>query len=507
LIQEGVEERAKTEPNNWEPVSDAFLEWLGNRDNILEPGLTPEPTIKILIFLALFDSEKACTYDDLREILRKKHVIKGNIPDNTLRTSVLNLSKTLDKFNHNLELKSSRGRFKLVTRNTPPELNLISNASKDPVVLLLTPAVKAEDVASTLIEKAMLSLPGLYFLEWSARWWETYSSKEAESRVKYEAGAWERLEIKNRLCNSDDPQQLISIVGLAPGEGLAEIELLRKILREDHRKIHYLAIDSSPKLLRDHIGLLKETLTPEIESGQLICGGIVADIFTGLRDAIEKTRQEFKNREIIKSDFLPSSCSMLVTYFGNCLGNNYQDQETEFFSMVQSIFQNRPLEILVGASVMRTTSDEYIRSWDDFLLQAPRHLLETKKLLESSQQPDSLEPSEFNLPNNDKSHRCPAVTPEQYIVRHQIEGQIYRFYYKLAYDLDLSKSLNKITRPLPQGTLILLHSIIKYKIATLVSGIEKCGLLKVKYDPTYHQVVDTANGKREYAVFSAFLQK
>lgn len=508
-----VEERTRTDINQWEPVSDAFLEWLGNRESILEPGLTPEPTIKILIFLALLDSDKACTYDDIREVFRKKHVIKGNIPDNTLRTSVLNLGKTLEKFGHDLELKSSRGRFQLVTRAHKPtsERILNNNTQKDPAVLLLyPPAIKAEDVAGILIEKAMLSLPGLYFLEWSARWWETYSSKEAEVRVKYEAGAWERLGIKDRLCNSYDINQPIGIVGLAPGEGLAEIGLLKKILRGDHKKVHYLAIDSSPKLLRDHIGLLKETLTPEIESGQLICAGIVADIFSGLREAIEKTRREFKHRGLIKSDmdFLPSSCGMLVTYFGNCLGNNYQDQETEFFSMVQSIFQNRPLEILVGASVMRPTPDEYIRNWDDFLLQAPRHLLETKKLLESSREPDSLELPEFTLPeDNSKSDRCPAIKPEQYIVRHQIEGQIYRFYYKLAYDLDLAKSLNQASRPLPKGTLILLHSIIKYNIATLVSGIEKCGLLKVKYDPNYHQVVDTPNGKREYAVFSAYLEK
>ena len=506
-----VKEQVRTEANQWRAAPEAFLEWLGRRESLLEPGLSPEPTIKVLIFLALLDSENACTYDDLREVFYKKKVIYGKIPDNTLRTSVLNLGKTLEKFGHALELKSFRGRFKLVPRSVKPKVNSMINCQEDPAVLLLyPPAISAEDVASVLIEKAVLPLPGLYFLEWSARWWETYSSKEAEIRVNYESGAWEKLGINERISNDRGIDQLIGVVGLASGEGLAEIGLLKKILRESNEKIHYLAIDSSPKLLRDHIGLLKETLTPEIESGRLICAGVVADIFSGLREAVEKARQEFKRRGTIDSnlDFLPLDCSLVVTYFGNCLGNNYQDQETEFFSMVQSIFQNRPLEVLVGVSVMRSTPDEYIRNWDDFLLQTPRHLLETKKLLESSREADSSELPEFTLPSDDsKTSRCPAIKPEQYIVRHQIEGQIYRFYYKLAFDLDLNKSLGLVSRPLPKGTLILLHSIIKYSIRTLVNGIEASGLFKVKYDSNYHQVVDTPNGKREYAVFSAYLEK
>jgi hypothetical protein len=81
-----------------------------------------------------------------------------------------------------------------------------------------------------------------------------------------------------------------------------------------------------------------------------------------------------------------------------------------------------------------------------------------------------------------------------------------RFYYKLAFDLDIAKSLHQTSRPLPKGTLILLHSIIKYDMQTLVRGIEASGLFKVKYDPSYHQVVNTSNGTREYAIFSAYLE-
>ena len=41
---------------------------------------------------------------------------------------------------------------------------------------------------------------------------------------------------------------------------------------------------------------------------------------------------------------------------------------------------------------------------------------------------------------------------------------------------------------------------------TLVNGIETCGLFKIKYDQNYHQLINTPNGEREYAVFSAFLE-
>ncbi|MBV9576425.1 MAG: hypothetical protein JO149_07350, partial [Gammaproteobacteria bacterium] len=91
-----MEELLPPSHSSWEPITEAFLAWLGGREKILEPGLAPEPTIKVLAFLALLESDKACTYDDIREIFRKKTVIKGNIPDNTLRTSVLNLGKTLE---------------------------------------------------------------------------------------------------------------------------------------------------------------------------------------------------------------------------------------------------------------------------------------------------------------------------------------------------------------------------------------------------------------------------
>lgn len=495
------------EVHAWEAVQDMFNQWIENRENELSPGLNPQPTIKVLIFLALLDAKKACTYGEIRAIFNARNVIRGTVPDNTLRTSILNLGKTLDKYNHALELKSLRGKFQLIPRLQKLPQDLCSTRQPNPVLLLLDPpTIKAEDIACELVEKARLPFHALYFLECSARWWEIFSHSESQIRTQYESEAWEKLGIRNRLLTNAN--ELISFVSLGPGEGLAEIELLKKILGEDtNKKVHYIAIDSSQRLLREHINLLKESLANEINNGRIICVGVLADIFCGLRDTLNRVRVELVHRALIdqESDFIPASSSLLVTYLGNCLGNYYQDQETEIFSIVYSTFPNRPLEFIVGVSVMRSTPDEYKRNWDDFLLQTPKHLLETNKLLESSRTAESSYLPEFNLPKIGVSERCPSVMPESYIVRHRIEGQIYRFYYKLEYDLSLSLTLNKDLRPLPKGTLILLYNIVKYNIKTLVNGIETCGLFKIKYDKNYHQMIDTPNGKREYAVFSAYL--
>lgn len=492
----------------WEANKEIFHKWINDKKYTLGAGLNPEPTVKVLIFLALLEAQKACTYNEIREIFEEKNIINGNLPDITLRTSTLSLGKTLDKFNHPMELKSFRGKFQLVKREIRNTVNMAKqNKSNAPVLLLEKPAFKAEDIACELIEKSRLPFHSLYFLEWSARWWEIFSHNESQIRVQYECDAWERLKIKDRLLtNSDD---FFSFVSLAPGEGLAEIELLKKILLENPNKtIHYLAIDTSQRLLREHINLLKETLASEINSNRIICVGIIGDIFSGITDTLKRARTELVNSNLIKSesDFIPSSSCLFVTYLGNCLGNCYQDQETEIFSIIYSAFSNRPIEFLVGVSVMRNIPDEYKRNWDDFLLQTPKHLLETNKLLVSSRPANCDSLPEFSLPTNGSNNRCPSVVPENYTVRHGIRGQIYRFYYKLEFNLSLAHSLNKGLKYLPSGSLILLYNIVKYNIKTLVDGIKMCGLFNVSYDEKYHQIVDTPNGEREYAVFSAYLK-
>lgn len=509
-----VAELKAVDKTTWKPDFEAFSKWLAEREEMLDPGLLPEPTIKVLVFLALLDSGKPCTYDDLKEIFAARRVIQGVIPDNTLRTSVLSLGKTLNKFNHKMELKSFRGRFQLLPRTNNFKDIKLHSVSK--VVTLCEPAaVCAEEIAHLLFEKTAIPFHGIYFLDSAARSWEIFSNKEAEIRIQYEAEAWDKLGIRERLNKVIDKSKPLCVVSLAGGEGFAEIGLLRNILNQDKKTIHYLAVDSSQRLLRNHMGLLEESLSIEIETGHLLCAGVVADFFVDLKKAIKRARIEFKRRGLIENeiDFLPAASALLITYFGNSLGNNRnnnQDQETEFFSVVHSIFQNRPLEVLVGVSVKQSQGEIYAKNWYDFLLVTPQKLLTTKKILKSHQPFNSNDLPEFSFSDKHQNLRFPQVKPEPYIVRHQIEGHIYRFYYKLAFDLELVEDITiREHKPkfLPKGTLILLCGIIKYNMDTLIHGVKKSGLFKISYNKNYHRIVDTANGKREYAVFSAYLEE
>ena len=299
--------------------------------------------------------------------------------------------------------------------------------------------------------------------------------------------------------------------------------MLKKLLkREDQSvggathskrpKIHYLAVDSSPRLLRDHIGLLCETFATELESGELHCAGVVADVFTGLIEAVNDARREFIRRKVLPggSEFLPAVSPALVTYLGNCLGNDEQGRELRVFSTVYGSLANRPLELLVGVSVMRDIPDDQRRTWDGFLLLTPHHLLEMKDLLYSSRPSDSKEPPEFTLPKEHeefdriKAERCPQVVPEPYLVSYEIEGQRYRFDYRLAFDLALGAGAASRQFQKPKGSLLTLYNIITYKMTTLVEGIKKGRQFRnVAYDPNYHARVITPNGVREYAVLSA----
>ena len=494
------------EITKWTANNDCFYEWVRDYEECLSPGLNAEPTVKVLIFLALLESQKPCTYAQIKEIFYKKGVINGSIPDITLRTSVLNLGKTLDKHSNTYELLSNRGRFELIKRK---KLKLISTADQEPVYIINSPAaVQAENIAQELVLKSRLPFHALYFLEWSARWWEIFSSDEAQIRIDYEIGAWEKLGIKDRILSNSE--ETISMVSLAPGEGLAEIAFLKKILNENPNKtVHYLAVDLSQRLLRQHISLLKETLAVEIKNHRFIGVGVGADIFNDFNDSFDSVRNDLVKKGFFESKdkFIPTSSGLLITYLGNCLGNHYQDQETEIFSIVHSVFQNRPLDFLVGVSVKRQTPDEYKRNWDDFLLQTPKHLLETNQLFQSSRTNDDKRLPEFSLPEDGDTDRCPSVKPEPYLVQHGISGQIYRFYYRLSFNLSLIANNKAIQKQLPSGSLILLYSIIKYDLDSLVEGIKACGLFDVQYDNMYHQIVSTPNGCREYAVFSAFIDK
>lgn len=511
-----VSEKVLNISDTWEPVKEEFLKWLGHRENLLDPCIPPEPTGKCLVFLALLDSDRYCTYEDIQEIISRKNVIRGNIPNVTLRTSVASLGKTLDKFRHPLELKSLRGHFKLEKR--PPDFSKKkerADKKNSGIIVLMDDIVteesQEEEIARTIIKKTTIPFKALFLLEWSARMWEHYSSEETEMRFPQEFNAWYNLGIKERLSKDGAIKECVNVVGLAVGEGLSEIGVLKTITEDkDISKIHYLAVESSPRLLRDHIGLIKESFFNEIASGRLLCAGVLSDMFYDLNEPVERARKAFLSMGVTNSseEFLPKDSGLLITYFGNCLGNNAPDKETEIFALIRSSFRHRPLEFLVGTAVIHSDiPEQYKRNWDDFLIQMPKYLMETRGLLVSSSNCNSTDREFLLTKNGKKKERFPDVILDPYIAQHGIKGKIYRFYYKLSHDLCISEKLDDSIPSLPRGTQILLMNVIKYDMRTLIQAVENGMSFKVSYNDKFNAVLKTQNGEREYATFSAYLEE
>ena len=508
--------------SGWALDYEVFFQWATEKAAFFSDTFAPEPSVKVLLFLALTETRSACNYKMLIEILRQKGVLQGEIPPNTMRTSMLMLGKTIKKCQLPWVLIASRGVYKLEERtkrtdhDSDENLHRITNniqrskpcVPSEPVIFLDKPVLKVhEEIACTLVQKAMLPFKALFLLERSARWWESYSLAELTLRMPYELEAWQQLQIRDRLYAAPTSQQCLCVVGLATGEGLSEIELLKTIFKEGHvQQVHYLAIEISPRLLRDHMELLKEEFAKEIRADRLLCGGVLGDIFSEMGEAVLRVRDAFAAQG--ERDFLPSDAPLVVTYLGNCLGNHFPDREGEIFTLIRSVFQNRPLEILTGVSVAREKVDQYQNQqmWGEFLMNMPQFLLNTQNILVSTRDKESSELPEFTVYSENVRARYPAPVPEPYFVSHGIKGQIYRFYYKLGFDLHLVESLAKTIQPLPRDTLILLVNIIKYDMQTLVGGIDKALSFRVAYDDRFHKIVQTSNGIREYAVFSAYLE-
>ncbi|HEX8175075.1 MAG TPA: hypothetical protein VF543_08150, partial [Pyrinomonadaceae bacterium] len=83
------------------------------------------------------------------------------------------------------------------------------------------------EFARIIMTEYRLPLYYSYTFSCTAATWLKATSKEAEIRKNYEADAWERLKLNDLVANSSS--SVIGVVGLATGEGLGEIELLRRI--------------------------------------------------------------------------------------------------------------------------------------------------------------------------------------------------------------------------------------------------------------------------------------
>jgi hypothetical protein len=553
----------------------AFRDWLATHPAWFGKGDAPQLSVKSILFLTLLDAMRdeqgPRSYKQLVDAMKK--VVEGKVPDASVRTGLHHLKEDLDQAGHRLELRTVKstglGRdrvgYVLVKREFKPQ-------PTEPLLILAPPAFSPDQIAGDLIENGTLPFHALYFLPRSACRWVAFSSEEGEERIRYEQRSWGELKIRDRLIGGHKSERM-NMLSLGPGEGLGEVAILRAIFGVQDtgglvpaatpipKKVCYLAIDSSPVLLLDHIQTLRENFAEQLQTGELICAGVVADVFSrdGIGQVLQQVRTEFVRREVhmTEREFFPEDdCPTLVTYLGNNLGNDPDPDTTKLFRGLRDAIPNRPLEVLVGVSVKRNQPDKYGDSWYQFLLETPHHLLANMKLMESVPPTDAEREIEFEnwpeftpppdgskdwvdrqvekwskertITNADQveKHRkrierfakkcldrprfLPPEEPQTFSGNLGVKGDIYRFQYRLAFGLQLAVRLDSSARPrrtrpmLEAGREIVLYSIIKFDIRSLLDAIRRGTSFNVKESMDSYTVV-TPNGIREYQVFSAFL--
>lgn len=471
--------------STWKINETNFEKWVGSSFDELSGVLRLKPpSVASLVYFVLEEFNRSCTYKEIQELLIRKEIISKEIPQASLRTGVHSLAKTLSDKKYKKQVLVNRGSFNLVDAHSK---DIASDSKEEKSILLLQEVIRAEDIAKDIIQQGRIPFQGLYFLQWSARWWEAYSGKEADDRAPYECESLERLKTIERLNLRQD--QEMNFVGIAPGEGIAEIKILEKLLRTYKTKVHYLAVDTSPRLLQNHIGLIKEAFKVELREGRLLLGGMVENALDNLSTVIERMQVEFESRFNI--DYFFKSESTLATFLGNCLGND-KNREIDYISSIYSSLTSNKVEIIVGVSVDSGKQETYQRNWDEFLLQTPRYLLTIAKLL------DSADSTEFIQESN-----AEEVTQEDYIGPFNIKGKVYSFRYRLKSDVSLTNS--HISRP--EGSPIVLYDIIKYDLGTLMNAIEQQKLFDNVTKDEKTRTVSTENGERIYQLFSLHKDK
>ena len=398
-----------------------FKAWLERHEPYVDSA--DRPTMKNLLFLAFLETEgEECNYGGLKDLIVKHGgADEEAVKREALRVAVGDLSKTLEDMTFEDEKTSfrivriGRGKFRLEKFTTPPPR--ITSPQVFTSIPLNHRHGNPEQLARNVIGRMVLPFHALYYLPKSAAWWAHFSSDEAAQRSPVEAAAWKVLEM-DHVVSEANRSGVLSVVGLAVGEGQGEIAILQKILNDEKLdktvQVHYLAVDLSPSLLLHHAQNLTMALQDEMFDSRLICATVLGDIFdlntphsrrtgperdlhpvgagAGAGDAhgvVEKEEKEkaiiARSREIVSADFLPWNSPMVVTYLGNCLGNGEKESERKFFEIIrtrlgENLRADDPkgagtLQCLIGVSVDEG-KEIYKRNWDEFLLQGLRRLVE-----------------------------------------------------------------------------------------------------------------------------------
>lgn len=480
-----------------------YERWLTERSPDLLKGLElKKPTVRSLVYLALTETRKQpSSYEGLNRIIESKGVFKEPISTLSLRVALSDLSRRLPKLDPKLRI-----RFHKIGRKV--QFNLEGEPSSPPVNLstpLITPvsATNPQEIARSLVrDGGGLPFSALYCSYRAAANWITFSSPFAFAKKDYEAESLDGYHILSRI-EKWSPSRRVGVCGVAVGEGLGEIELLGKLLRDTEAAkgfaVDYLPIDSSEFLLSCHLKLVQDRFKKEIRSGRLRISPVVGDLYQ-LKELLPLVRRRM-------GDSFLNNMPIVSTYFGNCIGN-YENHEWEYFrSVLESFSYQQPLIFLVGASLTRNVPTSGRKSpveeekyfLDPFLLETPRHLQHDLGLLVSMRDGVPMSYSkEFVF---DPNARPKLIRPLDYRTPQGIQGKVYRFFYSLKNDIRTWDGELSAKR----GTDIFLYSVVKYHLESLTQFLQVRGL-EIKAPPKDYAVLNTLYGEDtlHYVVFAAF---
>ncbi len=504
----------------WTIDAAAYEKWLGERAPDFSENLKlANATVRSVVFLALLDLKgNPATYTEINEIIKKRKAVRspqrsrqggGCLPVPTLRVALSELSKTLPRTETRFRLKTLKvgreAKMELVDQDGTAEPAASQGARLVGIAEESASISDPRAIAKELVrDGGGLPFACLYSTYRAAAWWLSFSTKTAAEKKMYEAEALDAYGVADRLVNASTDGR-IAVVALAPGEGLGESEMLRRLLKRKDVKVDYLAVDTSDILLMSHSKLIQERFPDELRNGKLRYCPIIGDLYR-LKTLLPQARMK------MGEGFLKPAPT-LCTFLGNCIGN-YENHEWDFFVSVREAFQTgKPLAFLVGASILRRQgpkedgapiAEKY--TLDPFLLETPRHLLHDLELLVSKDENGNVIPLEKN-----REFLYEAESPEfkniipalDYRSPQGIRGQVYRFYYTLKNQLTTASGEQVI----PAGERILLYSIIKFELESLARFLEARGF-EVKSPPTDYpnQVITEGDEAFKYGVLAAFIK-
>lgn len=488
--------------STWRIDPDAYGRWLGNKAEWMAGVLNPsEPTLKHLVLLALLeDQDRPWTYADILDAIRERGVIRdGFIDVSGLRVALADLNRLVGAANIHWSIEQVRvgrtAQFRIVGRSVAqPTLAPHGGIA----VSLDSPALSARQIATGLVERRRLPFAAHYVLPLAACDWLSMTANMEDKR-KYEeaalmqARAWDGFAdapsarspgcIASRFARTQ--ARTLNLIGMATGEGVGERALIESILESTPKtsRIDYVCVESSPLLLVAHMESLRLSFSDSL-STRLRCVGVLGDVFE-LSAALELARSVAIRSGM--TDFLREDAPAVATYFGNCLGNDDPDREWRIFDSLNSALSRASmLSTILGVSAMPKDPRKYekypARVWR-FFLQTARYLVLHELDLEAENKDEFLPPTEKEVISDHLledgppkgSPRLRMEVDSNHRASFGLRGQLHRFYYRTQGRLVANQDGGR-TSVLPAGKEILLHSITKYDVESLVSFLREHAL-------------------------------